>query len=349
MLSPPAVGLATRLSGDAAFAAAFHQLDVVIIGLIIGHEDERAATSALRPVTHTLKTGLIGSMHGDPAIQHAQTDAQRLEWPDRHARYEGGQEIAESSFNPTTLHPGVFPENLTAASSAEAARTAIPQVVLVELTQDWERTQPEAQTTPLLHGDSPDANNLCRSISYVLDNPFGLPPHLDADFDRVTLDWGDVIPPAEFDNSVRAAVTFQLYWRIIVLKLGTSIPELLARYSTWCDAMEAWAEQHAPSVDELPLKGQLEEEVSSEPAPEAAEGGGAGIDDHSVYDKSERQHSSEEEGTRFYKGRVEVPDRTNQLKVITLCHDAPMAGNYGMKKALELLERNFYWPNMAQM
>ena len=49
----------------------------------------------------------------------------------------------------------------------------------------------------------------------------------------------------------------------------------------------------------------------------------------------------------YYKGRLQLPnDNQLRLDVLTEEHDSRVAGHFGQKKTLELVSRNFYWPEM---
>ena len=45
-------------------------------------------------------------------------------------------------------------------------------------------------------------------------------------------------------------------------------------------------------------------------------------------------------------GLIYVPSLPLKLQVLKSCHDAPLAGHYGVKKTLELVVRNYWWPNL---
>ncbi len=51
----------------------------------------------------------------------------------------------------------------------------------------------------------------------------------------------------------------------------------------------------------------------------------------------------------LYKNRIYIPD-SNELKltVTRQAHDAKVAGHFGRDKTLELLTRNYYWPNLDE-
>jgi hypothetical protein len=50
-----------------------------------------------------------------------------------------------------------------------------------------------------------------------------------------------------------------------------------------------------------------------------------------------------------YKKRLYIPDDAAlKLEVAHRCHDAKVAGHFGRDKTLELINRNYYWPNIEQ-
>ena len=51
----------------------------------------------------------------------------------------------------------------------------------------------------------------------------------------------------------------------------------------------------------------------------------------------------------LYKNRIYIPDY-NELKltVTRQAHDAKVVGQFGRDKTLELLTRNYYWPNLEE-
>jgi len=50
-----------------------------------------------------------------------------------------------------------------------------------------------------------------------------------------------------------------------------------------------------------------------------------------------------------YERRIYIPD-SNALKLMVAhqCHDAKVAGHFGRDKTLDLMKRNYYWPNMEE-
>jgi len=61
------------------------------------------------------------------------------------------------------------------------------------------------------------------------------------------------------------------------------------------------------------------------------------------------QHYGIEDEIVTYEGRIYIPD-SNALKwkVAHQCHDAKVAGHFGRDKTLDLMKRNYYWPNMEE-
>ena len=55
------------------------------------------------------------------------------------------------------------------------------------------------------------------------------------------------------------------------------------------------------------------------------------------------------DGMLFRKGKVWIPSNPSLRKLITESeHDSRMAGHIGMDKTMELVDRNFYWPEIAK-
>ena len=59
------------------------------------------------------------------------------------------------------------------------------------------------------------------------------------------------------------------------------------------------------------------------------------------------ENLSLKDGCILYQKRIYIPD-SNELKltVVRQCHDAKVAGHFGRDKTMELLMRNYYWPDM---
>jgi len=64
-------------------------------------------------------------------------------------------------------------------------------------------------------------------------------------------------------------------------------------------------------------------------------------------DYAELEHYSLENNMVTYERCLYIPDNNSlKLKVTYQCHDAKVAGHFGRDKTLELMKRNYYWPNM---
>jgi hypothetical protein len=49
-----------------------------------------------------------------------------------------------------------------------------------------------------------------------------------------------------------------------------------------------------------------------------------------------------------YQGRAYVPpDNAVRSEIMKICHDDPLAGHFGQKKTLALVQRKYYWPELA--
>ena len=58
---------------------------------------------------------------------------------------------------------------------------------------------------------------------------------------------------------------------------------------------------------------------------------------------------TEEQGLILFKGKVYVPkDIALRRKIVELHHDSQITGHPGRWKTLELVSRNYWWPNMAR-
>ena len=55
---------------------------------------------------------------------------------------------------------------------------------------------------------------------------------------------------------------------------------------------------------------------------------------------------TEEEGIYFFNERIYVPSDL-RLQVLEQCHDSPLAGHFGQKRTLELIQRDYYWPGLS--
>src|SRR6202522_1961449 len=50
----------------------------------------------------------------------------------------------------------------------------------------------------------------------------------------------------------------------------------------------------------------------------------------------------------YYRGKVYVPNSNLHRRISTLCHDSKIAGHAGRWKTLELVSRNYWWPQMSR-
>jgi hypothetical protein len=61
------------------------------------------------------------------------------------------------------------------------------------------------------------------------------------------------------------------------------------------------------------------------------------------------EHYGLEDDLVTYERRIYIPESNSlKLKVAHQCHDAKVAGHFGRDKTLELMKRNYYWPNMEE-
>jgi len=57
----------------------------------------------------------------------------------------------------------------------------------------------------------------------------------------------------------------------------------------------------------------------------------------------------EDGGVFWFRGKIYVPRNTDlQRQVVSLCHDTKVAGHPGCWKTLELVSRNYWWPQMSR-
>ena len=57
----------------------------------------------------------------------------------------------------------------------------------------------------------------------------------------------------------------------------------------------------------------------------------------------------EEEGLLRFRGKIYVPRNVDlRRRVVSLCHDTKVAGHPGRWKTLELVSRNYWWPQMSR-
>jgi transposase InsO family protein len=54
-------------------------------------------------------------------------------------------------------------------------------------------------------------------------------------------------------------------------------------------------------------------------------------------------------GVLYFRGKIYVPDASDlRRRIVTLCHDTKVAGHAGRWKTLELVSRNYWWPQMSR-
>jgi len=58
---------------------------------------------------------------------------------------------------------------------------------------------------------------------------------------------------------------------------------------------------------------------------------------------------SEEDGVLWFRGKIYVPQNLDlRRRVISLCYDTKIAGHPGHWKTLELVSKNYWWPQMSR-
>src|SRR5271168_2450472 len=58
---------------------------------------------------------------------------------------------------------------------------------------------------------------------------------------------------------------------------------------------------------------------------------------------------SQSKGLLYFHGKVYVPNSADlRRRIISLCHDTKIAGHCGRWKTLELVSRNYWWPQMSR-
>src|SRR5437016_1359021 len=58
---------------------------------------------------------------------------------------------------------------------------------------------------------------------------------------------------------------------------------------------------------------------------------------------------SDRDGLLYFRGRIYVPpDSDLRRRIVSLCYDTKVAGHAGRFKTLELVSRNYWWPNMSR-
>ena len=50
----------------------------------------------------------------------------------------------------------------------------------------------------------------------------------------------------------------------------------------------------------------------------------------------------------YYRGKIYIPGSDLRRKISALCHDTKLAGHPGRWKTLELISRNYWWPQMSR-
>jgi hypothetical protein len=51
-------------------------------------------------------------------------------------------------------------------------------------------------------------------------------------------------------------------------------------------------------------------------------------------------------GTLYFQEKIYVP-KTLRTRILTMCHDTPLAGHYGQARTAALTKRDYYWPQMS--
>ena len=58
---------------------------------------------------------------------------------------------------------------------------------------------------------------------------------------------------------------------------------------------------------------------------------------------------SEEDGVLWFRGKIYVPRNSDlRRRIVLLCHDMKVAGHPRRWKTLELVSRNYWWPQMSR-
>ena len=57
---------------------------------------------------------------------------------------------------------------------------------------------------------------------------------------------------------------------------------------------------------------------------------------------------STENGLLYYRGKIYVPRSNLHCRITALCHDLKIAAHPGRWKTLELISRNYWWPQMSR-
>ena len=54
------------------------------------------------------------------------------------------------------------------------------------------------------------------------------------------------------------------------------------------------------------------------------------------------------DGWLFRNNEMYIPDVPSRLQVLQYCHDSPLARHFGVQKILELVTRNYWWPQLRE-
>jgi len=58
---------------------------------------------------------------------------------------------------------------------------------------------------------------------------------------------------------------------------------------------------------------------------------------------------SEEDGVLWFRGKIYIPQNSDlRRQVVLLCHDTKVTGHPRHWKTLELVSRNYWWPQMSR-
>jgi Integrase zinc binding domain len=56
-----------------------------------------------------------------------------------------------------------------------------------------------------------------------------------------------------------------------------------------------------------------------------------------------------DQGVLYFRGKIYVPEYLDlRRRIVSLCHDTRVAGHPGRWKTLELVSRNYWWPQMSR-
>jgi hypothetical protein len=51
----------------------------------------------------------------------------------------------------------------------------------------------------------------------------------------------------------------------------------------------------------------------------------------------------------YFKGLLYICPRPTRFKIIQMCHNLPAAGHFGFNKTMELISRDFWWPQIWKL